>query len=179
MIVTLTEFNTYTGNMENTSDVNSMKERFLKSAQEIVSHYLGYSVENSDYDDFICGIGQPMLYLFANPITQITTLTVSGVAVSSDSYSIKGHGLRLNDGVWPVGIDNIHAVYKAGWSSQTIPDSVKQAILQIASLLLQEAGGNIGITGKTMSENSRTFINYTNFDKWLDKIDEYKIVRLV
>ena len=52
-------------------------------------------------------------------------------------------------------------------------------ILQIASLMLEESGGNIGITGKTMAENSRTFINYTNYDKWLKKLDPLRIVRLV
>jgi hypothetical protein len=44
--------------------------------------------------------------------------------------------------------------------------------------MLQESDGNIGITGKSMSEDSRTYINYTNYDKWLKKLDALRIVRL-
>jgi len=50
-------------------------------------------------------------------------------------------------------------------------------ILQIASLMLEETGGNIGITGKSFDDNSRNYINYTNFDRWLKKLDGLRILR--
>ena len=178
MLVTVSEFNTYSNNMETATDIASMKESFLKTAQEIVSEYLGYSVENSEHDDYISAIGQPTLFLFAFPVTSVLALTLSGSEIPSSDYSIRGRGLRLNDGVWPVGIDNVHCRYMAGWTSQTVPEEVKTTIKQIASLLLQESGGNIGITGKSFNENSRTYINYTNFDKWLKKLDAFRVVRL-
>lgn len=179
MIVTLTQFNTYSGNNETSSEVDAMKEQMLKSAQEVVSKYLGYNVENSVHDDYICGIGQPTLFLFGFPVTEVTSLSLSGSDIPSTDYELRGRGLRLKSGVWPEGIDNVHAVYNAGWTLETVPETVKMTILQIASLMLAESGGNIGITGKSMPENSRTFINYTSYNKWLEKLDEYKIMRFV
>lgn len=179
MIVTLAQFNTYANNNETSAEVDAMKEQMLKSAQEVVSKYLGYNVENEVHDDYICGIGQPTLFLFGFPVTEVLSLSLSGSDIPSTDYELRGRGLRLKSGVWPEGIDNVHAVYNAGWTLETVPETVKMTILQIASLMLAESGGNIGITGKSMPENSRTFINYTNYNKWLEKLDEYKIMRFV
>ena len=179
MIVTLVEFNTYSGNMENSPAVVSMKERMLKAAQEIVSDYLGYNVEETEYNDYLSPIGQPVLYLNAYPVSRILSLSLCGSDIPASDYTIGGRGIRLNSGVWPTGIDTVFCSYEAGWTAVTVPENVKMTILQIASLMLEESGGNIGITGKTMAENSRTFINYTNYDKWLKKLDPLRIVRLV
>ena len=179
MIVTVAQFNTFTGNRETATDIVSMKEQMLKTAQEIVSEYLGYEVENCEHDDYLSPIGQPTLYLNAYPVTSILDLSLFGTEIPSSDYAVRGRGLRLNDGVWPVGNDIVHCRYMAGWTSSTVPSEVLQTITQIASLLLQEAGGNIGITGKSMSENSRTYINFTNFKKWLEKLDPLRVVRFV
>ena len=179
MIVSLDQFNTYTNNNETSAEVDAMKEQMLKSAQEIVSRHLGYNVENEVHDDYICGIGQPVLFLFGYPVTEVLSLSLSGADIPVTEVVISGRGLRLKSGVWPEGLDNVHVVYKAGWTCETVPETVKMTILQIASLMLAESGGNIGITGKSMPENSRTFINYTNYDKWLNKLNEFMVIRLV
>lgn len=179
MIVTVEQFNTFTGNMETAADIVTMKESMLQSAQEIVSEYLGYEVENCEHDDYLSPIGQSVLYLNAYPVTSILDLSLFGSDIPSSDYAVRGRGLRLNNGVWPVGTDIVHCRYMAGWTSGTVPAEVCQTIIQIASLLLQESGGNIGITGKSMSENSRTYVNYTNFTKWLEKLDAFRVVRFV
>lgn len=178
MIITVSEFNTYSGNMETATDLANMKESLIKTAQEIVSEYLGYSVENCEHEDFISAIGQPELFLFGQPITSVLDLSLNGSAVPASDYTIRGRSLRLKAGVWPVGIDNVYCRYMAGWTNLTVPEEVKTVVKQIASLLLQETNGNIGVTGKSMSENSRTYINYTNFDKWLHKLEPYVVKRL-
>lgn len=178
MIITIAEFNTYSGNMETATDLVDMKNSLIKTAHEIVSEYLGYPVENCEHEDFISAIGQPDLFLFGFPVTSVLSLALNGAEVPSSEYSIRGRSLRLNSGVWPVGNDNVHVRYMAGWTNLTVPEEVKTVVKQIASLLLQESGGNIGITGKSMSENSRTFINYTNFDKWLHKLEPYRVLRM-
>lgn len=178
MIVTVTEFDTYSGNYETGTDVVNLKTLILQSTQEIVANHLGFNPESSQYDDFISAIGTNRLYLYAHPVTLVSSVAVDGVPVMSDAYTVHDNYLRLKDGVWPLGIENVEVVYTAGWSALTLPDTVKMVILQIATLMLQEAGENIGITGKSFGENSRTFINYTNFGKWLSKLDPYRIMRL-
>lgn len=178
MIVSTTEFNTYSGNCETGNDVVALKESILKATQEIVTNYLGFNPESEQRDDFISGIGTNRLYLFAHPVTLVASVKIDGAALLSDEYTIDDNYLRMKQGVWPLGIENVEVVYTAGWSAQTLPQTVKMVILQIATLMLQEAGENIGITGKSFGENSRTFINYTNFEKWLKKLDPYRIMRL-
>lgn len=179
MILTVTQFDTYSGNYEESDAVVAMKTSILKSAQEIVSNYIGFDPESAQRDDWISAIGNNRLYLLAHPVTQVTSVELNGVEVPQTAYSIHSRYLRLNSGVWPEGLENVRVVYTAGWSSENLPETIKLVILQIATLMLMEAGENIGVTGKSFGENSRTFINYTNMSKWLSKLDEYKIVRLL
>ena len=182
MILTVTQFDTYSGNYEASEAVVAMKTSILKSAQEIVSNYIGFDPESAQRDDWISAIGNNRLYLLAHPITAVSRVELNGVEIPQTDYTIHGRYLRLKDGVWPVGLENVRVIYTAGWSAtgnNAFPETIKTTILQIATLMLMEAGENIGVTGKSFGENSRTFINYTNFDKWLKKLDEYKIVRLV
>ena len=55
------------------------------------------------------------------------------------------------------------------------PVIILLTIKRIATLLLMEAGENIGITSKSMPDNSRTFINYTSYMKYLRPIQNYRI----
>lgn len=178
--ISLTEFNTYTGNYEDGEAVVALKATILNSAQEVVSNYLEYSIKSTSYSDDVSGIGNNRLYLFAQPVTAVSSVSINGQTLASTDYSIvNARYLKLASGVWPVGVENVHVEYTAGWSAQTFPELVKMVCLQIAALMLEEANGNIGITGKSFADNSRNFINYNNFDKWLKKIDSLRIVRLV
>ena len=179
MILTVSQFDVYSGNCDTAESIVALKTQILKSAQEIVSEYLGFNPESAEHTDFISGIGNNRLYLFAHPVTAVSSVELNGISVPSSDYTINDRYLRLKEGVWPVGDENVLVSYTAGWSALNLPDTIKTVILQIATLMLIEAGENIGVTGKSFGENSRTFINYTNFAKWLQKLDPYKIVRLV
>lgn len=178
-LVTLTQFNTYTGNLETGEAVNSMKNNILAAAEEIVVEHLGYNPVSGAHEDIISGIGNNRLYLFAHPVTSVTAVSIDGVALDLSEISLHDTYIRRSQGIFPNGVDNVSVSYVAGWAQNAIPDTIITAILQIASLMLQETGGNIGITGKSFAENSRTFINYTNFSKWLQKLDSFRIVRFV
>ena len=180
MIVTIEEFNTYTNDFNDASDIVDMKNGFIQTAQDVVSDHIGYNVEETTHDEYLSnGQATPFLWLYGLPVTKVNSISISGSDVDLTSFTIFGRTLRLNDGVWPIGIGNYHVNYDAGWTAETAPSVIKDTIKQIASLLLQEAGGNIGITGKSMSENSRTYINYTNYDKWLKKLENYVVKRMV
>lgn len=59
---------------------------------------------------------------------------------------------------------------------QTIPEIVKLTILRIATLMLMEGGENIGVSGKSFSDNSRSFISYTNYHKYLSPLQTLRKV---
>jgi hypothetical protein len=81
---------------------------------------------------------------------------------------------------------NIKVKYDAGWgtiinddekNSEYLPGIIKMTVLRIASLLQNESDSNIGITSKSFADSgTRTFINYTNFDKYLIQISNYKLL---
>ncbi|MFA6845461.1 MAG: hypothetical protein WCR02_07025 [Sphaerochaetaceae bacterium] len=104
MIMTVADFNAYSGNFEDSSDAVAIKTMFLKSAQEICDTYLGFDSE-------------------------------------------------------------------VKWTSEQMPEVVKLSILRVATLMLSETGGNIGLTGKSFADNSRTFVNYSNYRKYLQPLD--------
>ena len=46
--------------------------------------------------------------------------------------------------------------------------------MRIATLMLMEGGENIGVSGKSFSDNSRTFISYTNYMKYLSPLQTFR-----
>lgn len=109
MLITVKEFNNYTGNFEDSADAVSLKNTFLCSAQELVGEYLRFNPEEK-------------------------------------------------------------------WSPLTVPRLVKLTILRIATLMLMEGGENIGVTGKSFADNSRSFISYTNYMKYLSPLQTFRQV---
>ena len=109
MIVSLSEFDEYTGNYENEQKVVSLKTTLLSSAQELVGEYLRFDPESK-------------------------------------------------------------------WKPEEVPNLVKTTILRIATLMLMEAGENIGVSRKSFADNSRTFISYTNYHKYLNPLQTFREV---
>ena len=48
--------------------------------------------------------------------------------------------------------------------------------MRIATLMLMEGGENIGVSSKSFADNSRTFISYTNYLKYLSPLQTYREV---
>lgn len=109
MLVSLNEFNNYSGNFEDDEQVTALKTNILKAAQELVNEYLRFNPEEE-------------------------------------------------------------------WVAQGIPSLIKLTILRIATLMLMEAGENIGVSGKSFADNSRSFISYTNYSKYLSPLQTFRKV---
>ncbi|MDR0411249.1 MAG: hypothetical protein LBH75_04660 [Treponema sp.] len=58
-----------------------------------------------------------------------------------------------------------------------MPLIFRQTALRIAALLQTESQNNIGVSGVSFGESgSRSFINYTNFDKYLSPLSRYRLL---
>jgi hypothetical protein len=58
-----------------------------------------------------------------------------------------------------------------------MPKIIKLTIMRIAAILQTESDGNIGVTSKSFGDSGdRTFISYTNFDKYLLPLSSYKLL---
>lgn len=177
-IITIDIFNTYTGNWENDESVNALKEMYLNAAQDKVETFLGYPTEEAEHTLTLSGIGESLLYVPFRPIKSVRTLRVNGEEINEDDYVFSDDTIKLVNGRrFPQGEDNVLLSIVSGWQVDDVPDSVMMAILRIASLMLQESNGNIGLTGKSMGDNSKTFINYSNYSKYLEPIKNLKVLR--
>jgi hypothetical protein len=75
------------------------------------------------------------------------------------------------------GVNVISGGHAMNTGAQDMPAIFKQTALRIAALLAMEANENIGVTSKSFGDSgSRTFINYTNFDKYLSPLSKYKLI---
>ncbi len=111
MLITISQFDSYTGNCEDSTEIQNLKTTFLHAAQDLVGEYLRFDPEDTE-----------------------------------------------------------------NWTDGAVPEVVKLTILRIATLMLMEGGENIGVTGKSFADNSRTFIQYTNYMKYLTPIQTYRKV---
>ena len=180
MIATIAMFNTYSGNFEDSDEAVLLKTAFLDSAEDIVSSYLGFDPKQQEHTDIVCsGTGSRRLYLPSRNISSVDALTVGTAAVDTSLVAACDDHIRFVEHAtkFPVGEDNIRLSYTAGWDAQEMPPVIVVSILRIATLMLSETGGNIGLTGKSFADNSRTFINYSNYRKYLQPLDSLRIIR--
>jgi hypothetical protein len=179
MIASIAMFNTYSGNYEDASEAVELKGAFLCTAEDIVTSYLGFDPKQQEYIDVVAsGSGSRRLYLPVHNITSVGALTVgtldvdpSVVKAYDDYISFIDHATKF-----PIGEDNIRLSYTAGWQIEQMPSVIVVSILRIATLMLSETGGNIGLTGKSFADNSRTFVNYSNYRKYLQPLDSLRIL---
>ena len=179
MIASIAMFNTYSGNYEDSPEAVELKGAFLSTAEDIVSSYLGFDPKQQEYSDVVAsGSGSRRLYLPCRNITAVQALTVGTTAVDTALVTACDDHIRFVDHAtkFPIGEDNIVVSFTAGWEIEQMPSVIVVSILRIATLMLSETGGNIGLTGKSFADNSRTFINYSNYRKYLQPLDSLRIL---
>ena len=168
MIVTKEELLEYTGVELNTPE---LAELFIGSAQNIVENYLGYEIESKEYVKHFSLHSSNIIKCGVKNITAVSEISVDGVLLS-DGYYINDDKIILKQ---PVISDNIIVTFTAGFSTD-LPAIIKLTVLRISALLQTESNNNIGVSGKSFIDGSRTFINYTNFSKYLDTCSKYKLI---
>jgi len=175
---------------------DTLLEIYLDTAINIVEEFLGYYPEfgSGALTQFYQGDGTAVLQLNAKPVQELQELWIDGVKVF-DSMDELGPGdtalafrteeefLYLTDGKtkFPAAKTeddyNIKVVYTAGYS--TLPGIISMTILRLGALLYTEADGNIGVTSKTFGDSgTRTFVQVTNYQKYLEPISKYRVHRL-
>ena len=170
MIITVEDLKQYANIFPESDD---LLVTYIKSSQFIVEDYLGYAIEQADYKKRYDGLGYPDLRLGIKPIKNITKLVANDLTLSD--YTIEGDFILLSKGTFLIGIKNVYVEFTAGYELDEVPEIMKMTVLRIASLLATEADGNIGITSKSFADTgTRTFQNFTNFDKFLKPLSRYR-----
>ena len=168
MIVTKEELLGFTG-IEFESG-NNIAELFIGAAQNIVENYLGYEIESKEYIKHFELHSSNVIKCEVKNITAVSEITIDGTLV--EDYYIDNDKIILKQ---PVISDNIIVKFTAGFSTD-LPAVIKLTVLRIAALLQTESNNNIGISGKSFMDGSRTFTNFTNFDRYLIACSKYKLI---
>ena len=168
MVVTKEELQGFTG-VEFESG-NNIAELFIGSAQNIVENYLGYEIESKEYTKHFALHTSNVIKAGVKNITNVSEITIDGTLV--EDYYIDDDKIILKQ---PVISDNIIVKFTAGFSTD-LPAVIKLTVLRIAALLQTESNNNIGISGKSFIDGSRTFTNFTNFDRYLIACSKYKLI---
>ena len=168
MIVTKEELQGFTG-VELESG-NNIAELFIGASQNIVENYLGYAIESKEYTKHFALHTSNIIKVGVKNITAVKEITIDGVPV--ENYYIDDDKVILKQ---PVISDNIIITFTAGFSTD-LPQIIKLTVLRIAALLQTESNNNIGISGKSFMDGSRTFTNFTNFDRYLIACSKYKLI---
>ena len=169
MVITKEELEGFTGVQFESG--NNIADLFIGAAQNIVENYLGYEVESKEYTKHFALHSSNVIKCGVMNITAVSTITVDGTPV--EGYYIDNDKIILKQ---PVISDNIIVTFTAGFSTD-LPQIIKLTVLRIAALLQTESNNNIGISGKSFMDGSRTFTNFTNFDKYLIACANYRIIR--
>lgn len=168
MIVTKEELEGFTGVQFESG--NNIADLFIGASQNIVENYLGYEVESKEYTKHFALHSSNVIKVGVKNITAVSTITVDGTPV--ENYYIDDDKIILKQ---PVISDNIIITFTAGFSTD-LPQIIKLTVLRIAALLQTESNNNIGISGKSFMDGSRTFTNFTNFDRYLIACSKYKLI---
>lgn len=168
------ELEFYSGNYEDSCEARAFKRDCIMYAIQVVEQYLGYSLSEQTYDEEHTSTGTRKLYLYAQPINNVFSVTVNGLEWDPLSYEVFGNYIKTSNQKCRFPKDAIVDVeYAAGYGNR-LPDIIKQVILQIATLNLSSAGENIAVTSTSYPDNSRSFISYTNYNKWLQVLQKLR-----
>lgn len=175
--VDLADFKKYANKRDEDAAGEALYQMYIDSAESIVKDYLSYDPTSQNYTHTFAGSGRYSLQLRAKPVTVLTSVTIDGVARNVADFRLEDELLiDKTRSIFNINSEIVVA-YTAGWA--IVPGVFKNHAMRIASLLSQEAGENIGVTSTSFDGgNSRTFINYTNFAKYLAPLSSYRVVRL-
>ena len=153
----------------------TLKATICASASTVVTNHLGYDPASATRYYRTVGVGWDYLILPIPAVASITSITEDGTTLASTAYSLVLHGSKYwverSDGLAFLRDVKVIVTYVAGYA--TTPDLMKLTALRIASLMLEEAHGNIGVTSKSFADLSKTFISYTNYNKYLAPLAPY------
>ena len=168
MVVTKEELEGFTGVQFESG--NNIAELFIGAAQNIVENYLGYEIEAKEYINHFSLHSSNIIKCGVKNITAVKEITIDGTLV--DGYYIDDDKIILKN---PVISDDIIVTFTAGFTAD-LPAVIKLTILRIAALLQTESNNNIGISGKSFMDGSRTFTNFTDYSKYLIQCSKYKLI---
>ena len=174
MVVSVSELKNYT---ETVAADDSIIDKMIRAAQEISENYLGYDIEAQDYDVLCNGSGERTLSLGVRPLISISSVLIDGESKDPEEFKLIGELLYYTNDIFPEGELNTLVSFRAGYEAEDIPAIIWLTIVRIASVLLSEGSGHIGVTSiSDGNTGSRTFME-RSFKRYLKELDPYRVFK--
>jgi hypothetical protein len=159
---TVGEVEEFAGLAGTDSSTTNFISNLLTRTTKIIQEYLGRNIFQQTLTEYHSGDGKAR-YLIAReyPIISVTSIHDDPDRVfgsdslldSSEDYIIAGDGETENPGViirrdgahFLLGDRNVKLVYVAGYATDDIPASIKQAQIELVTYMYQNRGRNIGV----------------------------------
>lgn len=110
------------------------------AASQAVRNYCGWHVAPSEDCTAHPEGGNYLLRLPAGYVSEITSVTENGTALSADAFEWRKDGLLRRPCRWSKKWDGIEVVYKAGYDIEAVPD-IAEAVCAIAAGVLSVSAG--------------------------------------
>ena len=163
---------------ETFSDNTALVQGYIDAAADIINGYIGYNAHFNTYTEQVNGTGRTRILVNHANIKKINRISINGkkLELEPGAIGITSGVLYTTDYVFPYGFKNIEIEYEAGFTDEEVPAIFKQINIEIANLIQTMSGNNIGVTSKSfINEGSRTFIQNTNYDRYLQNLSTYKL----
>lgn len=163
-------------------------QKYVDSAIEMVTKYLGYSPEEQNYKTVRRGDGGKLFELEAKPINEITKVLINETEINSNLFYFEkdSHRIKfLNGDVFQK--SNLYTfTYLAGYKNKlveekeitTVPYIIQITTLQVADLLWESSGGNLAVNSTSFADTGTRVFNNFSADRFLKQIEQFKIVKM-
>ena len=169
MLFVADEFEKYTGVFG-----DSLAASYLASAQEIVENYLQFPLESRDYTTIVKSTGRAYVRAQARPITELRSVKIDGAEYPLEDFSFCNEYVYRNAQNFAEN-SIVEIEYTAGFTAETLPQTIKSTVWQIAALRQIESGQNIGVSSKSFADSgTRVFLSTRKYDDFLIHLSKWK-----
>lgn len=115
---------------------NWIQNTLIPAAESYVDLYTGRTFSQATVTEYYDGNGKNYLLLSKYPVTNISSIKVSGSTIDPNDYTWNRSGLvKLKSKTFPKGVGNIEVTYTYGYA--TVPAVIDDVTARIAARILQ------------------------------------------
>lgn len=121
--------------------------------------YGGYGTYVTGRESYVILVSAITPRAAPKPPVTITSVTVDGVLLDPSAYTlVDGRRVRRVEGVFPRGRGNVVVVYASGWTLETLPADLAQAVTEHVALRYRDRG-RLGLASQNGGGESATYSN--------------------
>lgn len=175
----LSEFKQYLGRETTNTDKDFLLDTCLSGAESFIETNYNLPLLETTVTETLDGDGTNYLYLNYRA-TSVSTLVVDDDTIDPTDIYIKNGIVRLINGTFDEGIQNIEITYAYGWVDANVPPALKVALFSLGDMLFRDADEVRGGV-KGWNTNTKAGVDYVvqhlppTFEKL---VAPYRVIRL-